>query len=106
RRQVGLRRESPEGMEGVYGDRPIEHAAEIARHYHRSASLPGAERGVAYCLAAAERAERAGALEEVADAIAMALELLPADDVRRGRLLARRGRALASTKRASEAGAI
>ena len=61
---------------------------------------------MAYCLAAADRAERAGALEEVADALAMALALLPADDARRGRLLARRGLALASTKRASEAAAI
>jgi hypothetical protein len=68
--------------------------------------LPGADRGVAYCLAAAERAERAGALDEVADALAMALALLAADDARRGRLLARRGLALASTKRASEGAVI
>src|SRR5262249_56093306 len=67
---------------------------------------PGGGGGVAYCLAGAERAERAGALEQGADVLAMGLELLPADDARRGRLLARRGRALASTKHASEAGAI
>src|SRR5262245_7507113 len=36
----------------------------------------------------------------------MALELLPADDAQRGRLLARRGVALSSTKRASDAAAI
>src|SRR5262249_47316360 len=82
------------------------YAGEIARQYYQSAALPGAERGVAYCLAAAERAERAGALEEVADVLAMALALLPADDARRGRLLARPGRALASTQRAGEGGAI
>src|SRR5262249_27485813 len=82
------------------------YAGEIARQYYQSAALPGAERGVAYCMATADRAERAGALEEVADALAMALALLPADDARRGRLLARRGRAPASTKRATEAAAI
>ena len=62
--------------------------------------------GCEYCLAAAERADRAGALEEVADALAMALALVPADDPRRGRLLARRGLVLALTKRADEAAAI
>ena len=31
-------------------------AAEIARHYHRSASLPGSDHGVVHCLVAAERA--------------------------------------------------
>src|SRR4030095_6095809 len=36
----------------------------------------------------------------------MALALFPADDVRRGRLLARRGLALGSTPRATEAAAI
>src|SRR5262249_57126888 len=92
--------------ERAYGANAERYAGEIARQYYQSAALPGAERGVAYCLAAAERAERAGALEQVADVLAMALELLPADDARRGRLLARRGRALASTKRANEAAAI
>src|SRR5262245_41868264 len=105
-RRVRLHRQIAEAMEAVYGARASEHAGEIARHYYQSAALPGAERGVAYCLAAADRAERAAALEEVADALAMALELLPADDAGRARLLARRGRALASTKRAGEAGAI
>ncbi len=105
-RQVRLHRQIAEAMEAVYGERASEHAAEIARQYHQSAALPGAERGVAYCLAAAERAERATALEEVADALAMALALLPPDDERRGRLLAHRSLALGATKRADEAAAI
>src|SRR5262245_2430978 len=54
-RQVRLHREIAETMEAVYGDRAAEHAAEIARHYHRSAPLPGAERGVPWCLAAADQ---------------------------------------------------
>ena len=105
-RRVRLHRQIAEAMEQAYGADAERYAGEIARQYYQSAALPGAERGVAYCLAAADRAERAGALEEVADALAMALALLPADDARRGRLLARRGLALASTKRASEAAAI
>jgi class 3 adenylate cyclase len=105
-RRVRLHRQIAEAMELGYGTDAERYAGELARQYHRSAALPGAERGVAYCVAAADRAERAGALEEVADALAMALALLPADDARRRRLLARRGLALASTKRANEAAAI
>ena len=104
-RQVRLHRQIAEAMEERAAPTPS-YAGEIARHYFHSAALPGAERGVAYCLAAAERAERAAALEEVADALAMALALLPANDAQRGRLLARRGFALASTKRANDAAAI
>src|SRR4029453_8786061 len=95
-----------EAMERACGANAERYAGELARQYYQSAALPGAERGVAYCLAAADRAERAAALEDVADALAMALALLPADDVRRGRLLARRGLALGSTPRAGEAAAI
>src|SRR5262249_19178896 len=91
-RRVRLHRQIAEAMERAYGADAERYAGEIARQYYQSAALPGAERGVAYCLAAAERAERAAALEEVADALAMALALLPADDARRGQLLARRGR--------------
>src|SRR5262249_21997661 len=39
-RQARLHRAIAEAMEAVYGDRAVEHAAEIARHYHRSATLP------------------------------------------------------------------
>src|SRR5262249_6961087 len=105
-RRVRLHRQLAEAMEQAYGADAERYAGEIARQYYQSAALPGAERGVAYCLAAADRAERAAALEEVADVLAMALALLPADDAGRGRLLARRGRALGATKRADEAAAI
>src|SRR5262245_46423893 len=105
-RRVRLHRQIAEAMEQAYGANAERHAGEIARQYHQSAALPGAERGVVYCLATADRAERAAALEEVADALAMALALLPGDDARRGWLLARRGRALAFTKRANEAAAL
>src|SRR5262249_37317429 len=79
-----------------YGARAGEYADEIARHYHRSATLPGAERGVAFCLEAAERAKQSAAFAEVAEYLRMALELGAADDARCPRLLARR--ALARTR--------
>ena len=73
-RQVRLHRQIAEAMEQVYGDRAGEHAGEIARHYHRSATLPGAERGVAYCLLAADRAEQSAAFAEAAEYLRMALD--------------------------------
>src|SRR5262245_12335285 len=98
-RRVRLHRQLAAAMEQAYGA-DERYAGEIARQYYQSAALPGAECGVAYCLAAADGAKRAGALEEVADVLAMALALLPADDARRARVLARRRRAPASAERA------
>jgi class 3 adenylate cyclase len=88
-RQVRLHRRIAEVMEEVYGTRAAEHAGEIAQQYHRSAALPGAERGVAHCLAAADGAEQAVAYEEVAVCLRMALDLLGKGDAQRPRLLAR-----------------
>jgi tetratricopeptide (TPR) repeat protein len=87
-RQVRLHRRVAEGIERVYGERASEHAAEIAYHYRRSASLPGAERGVVHALMAADRAA-AWAHNDVVALLRTALELLPLTDERRPRLLAR-----------------
>jgi tetratricopeptide (TPR) repeat protein len=65
--------------------------------------LPGSERGVVHCLAAADRAEQAAAHEETAAALRMALDLLPASDGRRPRLLARLGLGLAWSLKNEEA---
>jgi hypothetical protein len=94
-RQVRLHRRLAEEMERALGERAAEHAEAIAQQWHRSAALPGAERGVAHCLAAAERAEGAAAHEQAAAALRMALDCLPAGDARRPRVLARLGLALA-----------
>ena len=96
-RQVRLHRRIAEAMELAYGDRAPEHAADLAYQYHRSAAIPGAERGVGYALTAAERAEAAYAHDENATFLRMALELLPEDDDQRPRLLGRVGMALAWT---------
>jgi hypothetical protein len=101
-RQVRLHRQIAEAMERSYGDpstasgrsRAADHAAELAYQYHRSAALPGAERGVPHALAAADRAEAAYARDESAVFLRIALDLLPAQDQRRPRLLGRLGLAL------------
>jgi class 3 adenylate cyclase len=112
-RQVRLHRRLAEEMERRYGGRAAEHALEIALQWHRSAELPGADRGALHCVVAADRAEKSAAHEEVATALRMALDLLPARDARRPRLLARLGLALAwslkneeAVRVASEAGEV
>jgi tetratricopeptide (TPR) repeat protein len=102
-RQARLHRQIAEAMEAVYGERAVDHAAAIARHYHRSATLPGAERGVPHCVAAADRAERSAAFADVIDHLRIALDLLPATAPERPRLLARRALALARTLRFDDA---
>jgi DNA-binding CsgD family transcriptional regulator len=94
-RQVRLHRRVAEALETVHGKRPTPvQAAEIASQYHRSAGLPGAERGVEPALVAATHAESTGAHDEAAGLLRTALALLPSDDVRRPRLLCRLGTAL------------
>jgi predicted ATPase len=96
-RQVRLHRQIAEAMEHRYADAApaaahggiAEHAAEVAYQYHRSAALPGAERGVAHALAAVERAEAAYAPDEAASLLRTAIELIPSSDPRRPRLLGR-----------------
>src|SRR4030095_1123710 len=61
----------------------------------RSRELPGAERGVPYCLAAADGAARTAAFAEQIAFLRRALELLPPADARRPRILGQLGLALA-----------
>lgn len=102
-RQVRLHRRIAEAMERGYAVAANEIAGEIARQYHRSAALPGAEKGVRYCLAAADRAEVAAAHGEAAAFVRVALELLPDGDAARPRLEARLGLALAWDAKLEEA---
>ncbi len=112
-RQVRLHRQIAEAMERVYGDRSKDHAAELAFQYHQSAAVSGAERGVPHALAAADQAEASAAWDEQVAFLRMALELLPEDDARHPRLLARLGIALMwalqpdeGVQAAKEAGAL
>lgn len=88
-RQARLHRQIAKAMEQCFGDRVAEHAAEVAEQYSRSKSMPGAERGVAHALAAADLAEAAYAHDEVATFLRIAVELLPPNDPRGARLLGR-----------------
>jgi len=65
--------------------------------------MSGAERGVAPALAAAGAAEAAYAHDDAATFLRIALDLMPAEDVRRPRLLARLGLALTWALRFEEA---
>jgi class 3 adenylate cyclase len=95
-RRVRLHRRVAETLERAYGAEPTPaQSGEIAAQYQRSAELPGAERGVDFALAAAIHAETSGAHDDAARFLRTALELLPAGDDRRPRLLGRLGIALA-----------
>jgi class 3 adenylate cyclase/GAF domain-containing protein len=95
-RQVRLHRRVAERLEAVHGAEPTPtQAGEIAAQYARSAELPGAERGVGFALIAAAHAETSGGHDDAARFLHTALELLPAGDARRPRLLGRLGIALA-----------
>jgi tetratricopeptide (TPR) repeat protein len=102
-RQVRLHRRIAGAMERLYGDGAMEHAPELAYQYHRSASLPGAERGADYAVAAADQAERLPAWDQVAVFSRMALDLLPEADPRRAQTAGRLGLALAWSTGSDEA---
>jgi class 3 adenylate cyclase len=104
-RQVRLHRRIAEEMERFHGYR-APGAGPIAEQYHRSAALPGAERGVVHCLAAADAAAEAASQEEAVGFLRMALDLLPEEDPRRPRVLARLGISLALTYENEEAAEV
>ncbi len=76
-RQTRLHRQLAEAMEQTYGDLVGEHAAAVAQQYHRSKDLAGAERGVTYAVAAADRAEAMYAHDDVVRLLRIAVELTP-----------------------------
>jgi len=105
-RQVRLHRRVAEIMERVYGERAGEHAAEIAAHYHRSHSLPDAQRGVPFCLTAAESAIARVAYSEAAAQLRAALDLLPTDAPERLRIRSRLGLVLVGAAHFEEGAAL
>ena len=93
-RQVRLHRAIADQIEKRTGHSPSEDAAiTLARHFHHSAALPGAERGVGYALVAADHAAARFAPAEELQAIAIALDLLPPGDEAAARLQERAARA-------------
>ncbi len=94
-RRARLHRRVAVDLEATVGASPSPaELGEIAVQYHRSAGLPGGERGVAPALAAAAYAEETGGQREAARFLRLALDLLPAGDAQRPRLLGRLGMAL------------
>jgi DNA-binding CsgD family transcriptional regulator/transcriptional regulator with XRE-family HTH domain len=74
-RRMRLHRQIAEALETVYSDTTEEHAAELAAHYHASAGLAGAERGLPHALAAAEQMLTRFAPARAADFLRIALAL-------------------------------
>jgi transcriptional regulator with XRE-family HTH domain/tetratricopeptide (TPR) repeat protein len=74
-RRARLHRRIAIALERAYADRELEHAAAIAAHYHASASVPGADKGVRYALAVAWQAKAAFAHERAVAFLRMARDL-------------------------------
>ena len=73
-RRVRLHRHVAEALHEVYGQRPAPvQAGEIAAQHHRSAGLPGAERGVDAGLVAADHAQVKGSHDEAVRFLRIAL---------------------------------
>lgn len=97
-RRVRLHRRIAEEMERAWGERAAHHAAEVAFHFWQGAAASvGTAKGVEYAIAAANNAETAYAHDDVVAFLRIALDLLPAEDPRRGRLLARLASAMTWT---------
>lgn len=86
--------------------RPDSDPAEVAVHYQASADLGEAPQGAEFALAAARRAERAGAHEKAVQALDAALAMLADDDPRRLSTLASLARALAWALQPGRAAAV
>jgi class 3 adenylate cyclase/tetratricopeptide (TPR) repeat protein len=105
-RQVRLHRQIAEAIEERVAAYPPEqgapHAGELAYQYHRSADMPGAERGVKHALTAADLSEANAAWDESAGFLGMAIDLMLQDDVLRTSTGARRALALLTAQRFDE----
>jgi GAF domain-containing protein len=89
-RRLRLHRRAAEALEQACGGAPSPaQAGQVAAQYRRSAGLPGAERGAGFAIAAAAHAESTGAYDDAAQFLRTALDLIPAGDARRPRLLGR-----------------
>ncbi len=80
-RRARLHRRIARVLERVYAGSELEHAAELASQYHASAALPGAERGLAYALAAADQARSASAHERAVAFLRVARDLVPPSEI-------------------------
>ena len=105
-RRIRLHRKIAETMEGTWGERAAEHAADVAYHFWRAGTAAGNTRGVEYAIAAADNAEAAYAYDEVVAFLRIALELLPESDQRRRAVTTRLGTALIWTAERDQAAKV
>lgn len=96
--RVRLHRRFGEALEQAYGPRAEDHLAELAHHFFEAAPGGDAQKAVDYAARAARHAHRLCAYDEAARHATRALEALdlaiPADESRRGALLADLGESL------------
>jgi DNA-binding CsgD family transcriptional regulator len=89
-RRVRLHRRAAEALARASTGRERERAAELAVQYHRSLSLPGAEAGLPFALAAADEAKRRNARDQVVTFLRMSRDLAAgAEAVTRANILTR-----------------
>ena len=81
-RRTRLHRRIALALERVYAGREMDRAAELAEQYHASASLAGAEKGLRYALAAAERAKASYAYQQAVEFLRMARDFSVEDEPR------------------------
>jgi DNA-binding CsgD family transcriptional regulator len=87
-RRARLHRRVADALERVHRGSEEQVAAELARQYHASATLPGADRGVDHALTAARQARAAHAPADAVQILQLGLELVaPGDVATRARVL-------------------
>ena len=101
-RQERLHRRIAEAIVQIRGRRANEDAGAVAEQYARSRTVPGAEAGISYALAAASHAERAAAFEARVRFLQIALDLTPRGDSSYPRTLGLLATAYAATSRFTE----
>lgn len=74
-RRARLHRRIAQVLEHMAMDQPATDSPELAFQYYASAALPGAERGIPFCIAAAEGASASYAHEQVVTFLRMARDL-------------------------------
>ena len=105
-RRVRLHQKIAETMEGTWGERTAEHAADVAYQFWLSRAPSRTDRGAEYAIAAANNAEVAYAYDEVVAFLRIALELTPQGDHRRTGILARLGTSLVWTTEREESSKV
>ena len=105
-RRSRLHQKIAETMEGTWGERAAEHAADVAYQFWLSRAPSRTDRGAEYAIAAANNAEVAYAYDDVVAFLRIALELTPEGDSRRTRILARLGTSLVWTVEREESSKV